>query len=85
MDETALEFMRRDTARRLRPGMRGLMLRCASGLLVVTQTGDRFDHVLRPGDVFRTGKRGRVVAWALSDSVFTAMGIGVLEPRLRAA
>lgn len=55
----------------LRPGGCGLALRCVSGLVVVTQEGDRTDHELHPGDEFRTDRRGLVVAWALSESVCT--------------
>jgi hypothetical protein len=85
MSETRLECMRRNTALGLRPGARGLTLRCTSGLLVVTQKDDREDHELRPGDEFQTSKRGWVVAWALADSAFTARSVGVLQLRLRAA
>ena len=63
-----VETIRANTARSLRPSGRGLVLRCVSGLVVVTQRGDRDDHELRPGDVFRTGRRGLVVAWAIQDS-----------------
>lgn len=52
----------------LRPGGCGLAIRCLSGLLVVTQKGDRKDHELCPGEEFRTHRRGLVVAWALLPS-----------------
>jgi hypothetical protein len=65
-----IETMRANTGRSVRPAARGLTLRCVSGLLVVTQTGDLADHELRPGDVFRTDGRGLVVAWAIHDSGF---------------
>ncbi len=67
-----VETMRANTVRSLRPAACGLALRCVSGLVVVTQKGDLDDHVLRPGDVFRTGRRGLVVAWAIQDSAFIA-------------
>ena len=85
LSETRLECMRGNTARGLRPGTRGLALRCTSGLLVVTQKGDRLDHELHPGEEFDTAKRGRVVVWALADSAFAVRNIGVLQPRLQAA
>lgn len=65
-----VETMRANTARSLRPAARGLALQCVSGLVVVTQEGDPDDHELRPGDVFRTSRRGLVVAWAIQDSGF---------------
>lgn len=65
-----LETMRANAARSLRPAARGLALRCLSGLVVVTQTGDRGDRELYPGDEFRTSSRGLVVAWAIRDSGF---------------
>ena len=85
MGETRLERMRPNTARSLIPGTRGLALRCMSGLLVVTQKGDREDHELHPGEAFHTKKRGRVVAWALADSAFTVRSLRVFEPTLEAA
>ena len=63
-----VETMRANTARSLRLGAFGLLLRCVYGLVVLTQKGDLHDHVLRPGEVFRTTRRGLVVAWALQDS-----------------
>ena len=66
----SVETMRANSARSLRPAACGLALRCVSGLVVVTQKGDLVDHELRPGDVFRTGRRGLVVAWAVQDSGF---------------
>ena len=65
-----VETMRPNTALSLRPAACGLALRCVSGLVVVTQKGDLVDHELHPGDVFRTGRRGLVVAWAIQDSGF---------------
>jgi hypothetical protein len=53
----------------LRPGRGGLVLTCQSGMFVVTQAGDPDDHVIESGDAFRTGARGRVVAWALRAGV----------------
>jgi hypothetical protein len=50
----------------LRPGRHGLVLRCHSGTLLVTQEGDRLDHVLGPRDQFQTAERGSVAVWALS-------------------
>ena len=74
--EARQECMRGNTARSMRPGRRGLALRCESGLVVVTQQGDRDDHELLPGEEFRTPRRGRVVAWALVDSAFTVRAAG---------
>ncbi len=50
----------------LRPGGRGLAVRCRSGTLLITQEGDPLDHVLGPGDEFQSAPRGLVVVWALS-------------------
>ena len=79
VEENRLVGMRRNTARSLRPGVRGLDVRCDSGLLIVTQTGDRKDHELHSGDVFRTSRRGRVVVWAIWASHFTSRTFGMLE------
>ena len=69
----------------LRPGKCGLALRCLSGLLVVTQKGDRKDHELRPGEEFHTRQRSRVVAWALRPSVGSVNDGAVEHAPLRAA
>ena len=77
-----VEPMLANTARSLHPTARGLELRCVSGLVVVTQEGDRDDHVLYPGDEFRTSRRGRVVAWAMLDSRLTvSSGAGAADTR----
>ena len=60
--------LRRDATLRLRPPAGGLVLAALSGTLVVTQQGDRDDHVLTPGATLRVARRGLVVAWALSDA-----------------
>jgi len=79
--------MRGNDVMSLRPGACGLALRCLSGIVVVTQKGDREDHELHPGDEFRTSRRGLVVAWALEASVCAVSdlaGAQDVEP-LRAA
>ena len=58
--------LRDDDTLLLRPGRHGLALQCHSGTLLVTQEGDRLDHVLGPRDQFQTAKRGSVAVWALS-------------------
>jgi hypothetical protein len=55
----------RDETRRLPPGRDGLTIRVEEGLLLVTQAGDRVDHVLGPGEELRLDGRGLGVAWAL--------------------
>jgi hypothetical protein len=80
-----LETMRANTARSLRPTAPGLTLRCVSGLVVVTQKGDRDDHELGPGEEFRTSRRGLVVAWAILDSRFMVMTDAEADQTRRAA
>jgi len=76
------ESMWANSARSLNPGPHGLVLRCLSGLLVLTQKGDREDHALYPGDEYRTSSRGLVVAWAILDSRFTVRtDAGALDAR----
>jgi len=58
--------LRDDDTLLLRPGRHGLALQCHSGTLLVTQEGDRLDHVLGPRDLFQTTSRGSVAVWALS-------------------
>ena len=49
-------------------GGAGNRIACVSGTLWVTQEGDAHDYVLKAGDHFRAGGRGRVVVQALSDA-----------------
>ena len=58
--------LRENATLRLEPRRRGVTVRARAGSFLVTQEGDPIDHVLEPGDGFRTGRRRRVVAWALS-------------------
>lgn len=77
-----VEQMLANTARSLLPPADGLELQCLAGLVVVTQEGDRDDHVLYPGDGYRTDRRGRVVAWALLDTrLAVTPGAGALDSR----
>ncbi|HSN92054.1 MAG TPA: hypothetical protein VLS93_12565 [Anaeromyxobacteraceae bacterium] len=57
---------------RFRPGRKGLALRSLGGTFLVTQEGDRIDHVLDGAGEFRTRERGLVVAWALEDGAIAA-------------
>jgi hypothetical protein len=54
------------------PPRGGLALTCGAGVFLVTQERDPCDHVLEPGDAFRTTSRGRVVAWAFQPGVLIA-------------
>ena len=85
VNEPRAANMRPNTAMSLDPGGGGLALRCETGLIVVTQKGDREDHELHPGDEFRTRKRGRVVAWSLPNSGFTVKDLRRSEVRRKAA
>ena len=72
--------LRDDDTLLLRPGRRGLVLRCHSGTLLVTQEGDRLDHVLGPRDQFQTADRGSVVVWALSGGELGAEPVPASSP-----
>jgi len=61
-----------DDTLKLRPGGHGVVVRSREGTFVVTQAGDPDDHVLAPGDEFRTFRRGLVVVWALSRGSISA-------------
>jgi hypothetical protein len=49
---------------------RGAKLICDAGVLWVTQTGDRRDYILLPGDNMTVKKRARVLVEALRDADF---------------
>ncbi len=56
-------------------GRRGSVVRVHRGTVLVTQQGDREDHVLEPGDELPLRRRGRAVAWA-----FTAATLSLRPP-----
>ena len=58
----------RDETLRLPVRRGGVVLRVASGCLLVTQEGHLEDHVLVAGDELRLAGRGLAVAWALAPS-----------------
>ena len=50
------------------PGRR-VRLFCEFGTLWVTQEKDQLDHVLGDSKTFITGRRGRIVVWAMTDAL----------------
>jgi hypothetical protein len=64
--------LHRDATLALDGGRAGLVLQSHAGTFVVTQEGDVYDHVLAAGGRLATARRGRVVAWALSDGTLGA-------------
>ncbi len=68
----------KDATFRLRPGRRGVILRAECGLVLVTQEGDRDDHVLEAGDELWLPSGGVVAAWALE-----AARVTMCDPRDR--
>ena len=49
---------------------RGSELYCDNGLLWVTQTGDRMDYILWPGDRMVVNTRGKVLVEAMREADF---------------
>jgi hypothetical protein len=47
---------------------RGALIACEKGTVSVTQQNDSEDHILAGDDKFIIDKRGRIIAWALSDA-----------------
>lgn len=56
-------------------GHNALKITVQEGLAVVTFEGDREDHVLGPGETFRTPGRGRVALSAYQPSRFTVAAV----------
>jgi hypothetical protein len=56
----------KDATIRLRPGRNGVVVRADRGLVLVTQEGDRDDHVLEGGQELWLPSGGVVAAWALA-------------------
>ena len=55
---------------RLRKVKRGSELYCDAGVLWVTQSGDRNDYILRPGDAMTVNWRGKVLVEAMREADF---------------
>jgi hypothetical protein len=49
---------------------RGSTLVCETGILWVTQTGDRHDYILQPGQKLVVSRRGKVLVEAMRDADF---------------
>jgi len=64
----------RDGTLRVRPGRGGVVLRADRGLVLVTQAGDRDDHVLEAGEEVRLPRGGLVVAQAFEASRLVVEG-----------
>lgn len=55
---------------RINKAKRGSELYCDKGLLWVTQTGDRMDYILWPGDRMVVNTRGKVLVEAMREADF---------------
>ncbi|MBU2513687.1 DUF2917 domain-containing protein [bacterium] len=51
---------------------------CEDGILWVTQAGDAYDHILKPGEVFRIKDKGKVAITGYRDSSVSLIGKGVI-------
>jgi ferric-dicitrate binding protein FerR (iron transport regulator) len=60
-----------NTTLRLPRGNQVTMVRVERGTVLVTQAGDRDDHVLEPGDALVLAGRGLAVAWAFTEATIS--------------
>ena len=67
--EAKIRIQRR-ALRRMNRDHLGTTLSCDTGVLWVTQTGDRKDYILLPGDAMVITGRGTVLVQALRDAAF---------------
>jgi hypothetical protein len=67
---TSKYHLRRRDFQRMHKIKPGATLQCDAGLLWVTQTGDRQDYILLPGDKMTVNKRGKVLVEAMRDADF---------------
>jgi hypothetical protein len=65
-EEAGTRELAANTTLRVEPGRLGVVLRAERGILMVTQAGDREDHVLTSGEMVRLPGGGLVVALALA-------------------
>lgn len=59
-----------NAARRLPAGI-GSVVRVERGTVLVTQEGDRYDHVLERGEALLLWRPGLAVAWAFTDAALS--------------
>jgi len=62
--------MQRHDYQRMNMAKPGSTLFCDTGILWVTQAGDRCDYVLYPGQAMKVSKRGKVLVEAMRDADF---------------
>jgi hypothetical protein len=62
--------LHRHDYRRMHQVKPGATVYCDTGVLWVTQTGDREDYILLPGDKMTVNKRGKVLVEAMRDADF---------------
>ena len=65
--------MLRHAFQRINGVKRGSTLFCDTGVLWVTQTGDRKDYVLTSGQKMTVTKRGKVLVEAMRDADFSVL------------
>jgi two-component system, NtrC family, sensor histidine kinase HydH len=63
-------------------GRIGTVVRVHRGTVLVTQEGDREDHVLEPGDELMLRRRGRPVAWAFTDATISLCAVTAASPSI---
>ncbi len=56
----------------LRPPGAPVCITCVAGCIHVTQTGDPEDHVLEPGAIFRSARKGKIVVTSFRCSTLEA-------------
>lgn len=59
----------------------GQSIACLYGVLWLTQTGDSTDYLLRAGQSFTAGRRGRVAVQAMSGGTFALRNVEGGRPR----
>lgn len=69
LSKTKIRMQRRDY-QRMDLNSPGSTLFCDTGVLWVTQPGDRRDYILLPGDKMTVTNRGRVLVEAMRDADF---------------
>jgi Protein of unknown function (DUF2917) len=75
----------RDQTIRLPHGRHAALVRVERGTVLVTQEGDREDHVLEPGDDLVLDAHGVAVAWAFTDAVISLRALDGVATATRGA
>ncbi len=68
VEEVQKIFMVEESMLKIEGDGRGISIKCAEGVISLTQPDDSIDHVLHPGETFMLDRKGLVIVYALTNT-----------------